>query len=79
MDGECPLGPIPDCKGERERHGEEDRGRLERHTQIIDQVVRDQRADNADHHDRSPIGPGHVALLAKLKEYEDYEDCAHDP
>src|SRR6185503_6410348 len=66
VDGERPFARVPGGEGEKEREPEGDRRRLEADSEIVDEVVGDERADDADEDDREPIGPGHVFAVAEL-------------
>lgn len=78
VDRQRSLAGIPEreCRGERdaERNGR----RFKPDAEIIDEIVGDQRTDDADEHDRQPIGPGHVALLGKLQDQRDDQYAGHE-
>lgn len=56
---------------------EADRGGFQCDAEIIDEVVRHKRADNADQNHRRPIDARHITFLRKLEPERDNEDGRH--
>ena len=73
-----PLGCIPDAEGCDQGQSEADRCRHQRDAEVIDQIVGDQGADDADQHDRQPVGPRHIAFLTELQDKRPDQDRRHD-
>ena len=49
-----------------------------RDAEVVGEVVGDQRADDADQHDREPVDPRHVAAEPELEEQRDDQEGGHD-
>src|SRR3954469_12178330 len=79
VDGERFLACMPEQEGGSEGDGKNGCAGLERHVELIGQVICDQGADNADEHHCSPVQPGNIAPDGELCAQNDDEQATHEP
>ncbi|MBA7660911.1 hypothetical protein ES703_68917 [subsurface metagenome] len=77
MNGKRPFDQIPYGEGRREGDGEADAGGLLADAEVIDKVVGEQGADNADQNHDHPVDPGDISLLRKLHHQRGEQEPAH--
>src|SRR5258706_2980204 len=65
--GQRPLTHVPEYKHGDERSQEYERRRREADSQIVDEIVRDESADDADEHDHNPVDLRYVPFRSQLK------------
>jgi hypothetical protein len=73
------LDQIPDHEHRDERHSEEGGRRLQWNSEVVGEVVGDQRADDADEDYRQPVHGGNVATQAELGRHHDSQQARHGP
>jgi len=78
VDRKRPFGSEPEQ--ERQRQGDRERNRRiqQPNMEIVDQIVGDQRANDADQHHGQPVGGGNIFLLRKLPDQGERQNCGHD-
>ena len=67
------LARVPGQEHQAQQHGEDDRAHLQRHPEVVGEVVREERAEDADQHHRQPVDRRDVAAQPDL-EREDREE-----
>ena len=78
VDRECPLARPPYGEDDGEHDREADRRDNQRDAEVVGQIVRDQRPDDADQDDGQPVDRRHVAPQPELGDERGDEQRSHD-
>ena len=78
VDRERSLDRVPACEDRDQDRAEEDRRRFQGDAVVVDQVVADQGADDADQDHGEPVDAGDVLLRPELEDEDADQQRAHD-
>jgi hypothetical protein len=76
VDRQRALGLVPGDEHGREEHAEDDGADLERDTEVVGELVGDERAEHADERHRGPVAQRDVAVGRELRDQHEHQQHA---